>query len=787
MWDSFELVSRSLLKVVKEVPEPQRRSKRETEREGQRERETAVRRMGSPVLSGATLLSVLLYLSSVLTQDLRDRDAQCNEDSCLVLYWQRKIFLDAWRSCKHEGGNLVTIKSPEEANAVDTLFSKMELREDQRVRVWIGLQRQPRKCSASRPMRGFSWITGEQDTQYTNWEQEDSPNTCSVPRCVSISYGAAPWERHNNLKWKDGPCSVPVDAYLCKYTFPGMCQAIRNEGRGNTLYTTPFHLVTAFLSHIPFGSVATVPCPTQDQTVLCTHREDETVGWNRDPPFCSDGPKTSWCHEDRGGCHHRCVEGGERYYCDCNEGFVLAQDGMTCVQIDPCQGSPCEFECLAVMDSYRCACPEGYMLAPDERGCLDVNECLQSPCEHLCINAPGTFECRCRDGYLPDEEGNCEDVDECVNAPCEHACENVMGSYICHCHLGFAPLPEDSSHCHDVDECQIEGTCEQMCINYNGGFDCYCKEGYEISENLYSCVPIGEGTRATASYPWITHLPDSMWKLQGPEYPWSQGSDSDYETETEAESLDWLTELPNVVPTDFWLLSNARQDATATETTTESLPGIINVELGDLDPQKVSSEASLTSTTLTPLSDYYEDESTTVTRAPPTPTMTFSPTPTEESYDSNANNDNYDYESTTSEPELPPFSQELPSTQGTGGTPKDGSNSPFITKRTYEYSDPTPTEGSYDSTATTDNSHSHKSPKDGSNSDQQTEGSSWLLVGLLVPLCIFIVVMIVLGVIYCTQCTAKPQNKNATDCYHWIAGAGDKAAADMAGGGITKV
>ncbi|KAI4900961.1 hypothetical protein NFI96_000480 [Prochilodus magdalenae] len=342
--------------------EPERKreaeKQRERERDKERQRETVVERMGSPVLSGVTLLSVLLYLCSVWTQELRDRDALCNENSCLVLYWQRKIFLEAWRSCKREGGNLVTIKNREEAKMVETLFSNMELREDQRIRIWIGLQRQPRKCSPTRPMRGFSWVTGEQDLQYTNWEQEESPNTCSASRCVSVSYTTAAQERHNNLKWKDGPCSVPLDGYVCRYAY----------------------------------LVATVPCPTKDdQTVLCTQKEDGTLGWNADPPFCSVDAKTSLCHNDK--------------------------DGMTCVQMDPCQDSPCEFECLAVMDSYRCACPEGYMLAPDERGCLDVDECLQSPCEHICVNAPGTFECHCRDGYQSDEEGTCEDVDECADFP----------------------------------------------------------------------------------------------------------------------------------------------------------------------------------------------------------------------------------------------------------------------------------------------------------------------------------------------------------------------------------
>ncbi|XP_062849193.1 CD248 molecule, endosialin a [Trichomycterus rosablanca] len=709
--------------------------------------------MGSPVL-WVTLLYGLLHPFSVQTQEMiEDQDALCNENSCLVIYMQPKTFLDAWRSCKNQGGNLVTIKSQEEAGMVETLFSNMELTEGSSVFVWIGLQRQPRKCSASRPMRGFSWVTGEQDTQYTNWQQEDSPNTCPLLRCVGIGYSRVAQKSQDNFKWQDGPCSVPVDGYVCRYTFPGMCQEVPNEGFGNALYTTPFHLVTSFLSHIPFGSVATVPClTTVDQTLLCTQREDGTVGWNAEPPYCTDASKTSWCDKDNGGCHHYCIDDEEHYSCDCNEGFLLAEDGLSCIQIDPCQGSPCEFECLTVMDSYRCACPEGYMLAPDEKGCLDVDECLQSPCEHICVNAPGTFECRCRDGYRQDEEGACEDVDECAESPCEHACENVMGSHVCHCHIGFAPLPEDPTRCHDVDECQIEGTCEQMCINYNGGFECYCEEGYTLQTDNYSCRLSNEDLQSptvTDSIPLTTHFP----------YRMTEPHDLVYLRPQETESLDWLTEPPNiqVIPTDLLWLTSATQRVSETTPPTESSTGTVKIELDDFGSQTSTVEESLSFTTSTPLPDYYEDESTTELTEltePPTTTvadeagnvMGFSPTTKDIYVYDNAPSsltfsEDYVHESTTFYTDLQTITQFLLSTQG---------------------------------------SEDYKS-------DEAMQGNSWLLVGLLVPLCIFIAIMVALGIVYCIRCTSKPQNKNTTECYHWIAGAGDKAAADMPGGGVTKV
>ncbi|XP_051571262.1 endosialin-like [Myxocyprinus asiaticus] len=723
--------------------------------------------MGCQVIC-VVVLSSLLCLSGVWTQELRERDALCNEEGCYVLYFQRKIFLDAWRSCKEQGGNLATIRQLKEAEMVKELFSNVELMSHHRgkVQVWIGLQRQPRQCASTRPLRGFSWITGDQDTQYTNWLQEDSSKTCSSPRCVVMAYSTTAHEQGDNLKWKDGPCSILMDGYLCRYTSRGMCAAITSEGGGNTLYSTPFNLLSTLLKHVPFGTVATVPCPIKDdQSVLCTQKDDGTIGWNRDPPFCSDAPKASWCDKDNGGCHHFCIEDEGHYSCHCNEGFILAQDGVSCFPSDPCSEAHCEFECLPVMDGYRCACPDGYMLAPDEQACLDINECLQSPCEQICLNALGSFECLCRDGFQPDEEGACEDVDECADNPCEHACENTLGSHICHCHLGFSPLQEDQSHCHDVDECQIEGTCEQMCINYEGGFECYCEEGYNLQPDQFSCRPIEvnlEITTATVSDPRSPRNP--IWEPQNPLYTWKSAPESDWR-----ESLYWQTEPPNVetIPTELlWLASTTEEEPEMT-TPTESSPEIIHVVRGDFRPEDLVANAFFLPTT-TPTPDYYEDESTTVPTVLPSSTaaggawnwLWFSSTQTQSETAETAKN-TFNFHS-----EYDSYKQDY----------EDSEND----------NDESTTIWPDHQTSTLFPMHSQGTEEDSYNDGNKKkpgQASSWLLVGLLVPLCIFIVVMVVLGIVYCTRYTVKPQNKNTSDCYHWIAGAGDKAAAEISGSG----
>nr|XP_046237424.1 CD248 molecule, endosialin a [Scatophagus argus] len=756
--------------------------------------------MGSLVSSAAALLVTCLLalffgVSSVLGQDLRERDALCNADGCFVVYFQRKTFLDSWRACKERDGNLATIKREDDATTIATLFSTLDLRHSRtKVRVWIGLQRQPRQCTSTRPLRGFSWTTGDQDTEYTNWQKEDHPSMCSVPRCVVMGYSTQ--EQNDNFKWLDGACSVPVDGYLCHYAYKGMCAALWSEGAGNALYTTPFNLLSTLLTHVPFGSVATVPCPgnnKDEQSVLCMNKEDGSVGWSRDSPLCSDPPAShNWCDQDNGGCEHFCRPAGIHYYCECADGYQLRDDGQNCELSDVCQQAPCEFECLPLSDGYRCACPEGYMLAPDERGCLDVDECLQSPCEQVCVNAPGTFECRCREGYHPDDEGGCEDIDECMNDPCEHACENTLGSHICHCHLGFSPVPKNPSQCQDIDECQIPGTCEQMCVNYEGGFECYCVEGFELMSDHYSCHKRGEGddqSAVTPPFSWITHQPGPVWDTVN--YGWNpQQSHTDWPTEEE-HSLDWLTDPPRVLDSDIiWVTSgpkdNLHFDLTLNPPTQDPEKNEEDIDDREADWLQWGQR----------LQPEQEDLAVPIYTMPPPTTPTKSRT-TPEWYED-------DEEVTTTNP---PFLSTSTVSEGAwnwwaglttssqkAGNPEDSvidHNMP--TDSTYhngaeEEQDPLREkfpgkelgEEEKDNVFPTRLAPSQPPLSEGGESGEdrgQKQSSTWLLVGLLVPICIFIVVMVALGIVYFTRCAVQPRNKKASDCYHWISGAHDKQGA----------
>nr|XP_023699248.1 endosialin-like [Paramormyrops kingsleyae] len=719
-----------------------------------------------PAMHGYVLLSVIYGFWSpwVWGQELKERDALCSEDGCFVVYFQRKTFLDSWRSCKEKGGNLATLKRREDADLIGKLFSGVEPRGPRsRVRLWIGLQRQPRQCSATRPLRGFTWVTGDQDTRYTNWLRDDSASTCTAPRCVVMIHDTEKADHRDNFKWLDGSCSLPVDGFLCRYTYMGMCRAMPNEGGGAARYTTPFNLHTSLLSYLPFGTVATVPCPDGtkgDQSVLCMLREDEKVGWSRDAPLCSDTP-TNWCEEDNGGCNHYCINAETHYYCGCSDGFLLDKDGQTCVQVDNCLGVPCEFECQPTLRGYLCTCPEGYLLAPNGHDCLDIDECLQSPCPQLCINAPGTFECRCGEGYQADAGGDCQDVDECLEDRCAHSCENLPGSFSCHCRLGYSPVPEDPSRCQDTDECQIPGTCHQMCVNYEGGFECHCEEGRELQPDGYSCMPVQDVTElpaATISYLSMTSLPGAPWVPQIPDF-WVPPLP---DWLTDSTSLNWLTEATSLeqLPTDQTQLTDTPSARpTDGRNNGRAVPDWTGkTRIASLAPTATpdwSEEESTTSSPDTP--DWIEEESTAMPSVASTSPSGWSAW--QWWWQSSTSGASEDYVGQEGDGHLRSRGAE---SEKRATTPSGVSTTSPKSKAGVTIERHTPP------LFLTPHTPSTPAPGQSGSEGKQRQDRSWLVVALLVPLSIFVVIMLALGIVYCTRCAVQPRSKSAADCYRWI-------------------
>ncbi|KAI1237378.1 Low-density lipoprotein receptor-related protein 1B [Lamprotornis superbus] len=62
--------------------------------------------------------------------------------------------------------------------------------------------------------------------------------------------------------------------------------------------------------------------------------------------------------------------------CKCWPGFLLKDDGKTCVDIDECSsGFPCSQQCINTYGTYKCLCAEGYETQPDNpNGCKSLSD-----------------------------------------------------------------------------------------------------------------------------------------------------------------------------------------------------------------------------------------------------------------------------------------------------------------------------------------------------------------------------------------------------------------------------
>lgn len=69
------------------------------------------------------------------------------------------------------------------------------------------------------------------------------------------------------------------------------------------------------------------------------------------------------CLINNGGCSQTCTFTHVSHFCDCKPGYKLAEDGVTCDDIDECQifGS-CSQLCTNTKGSFKCSCLEGYAL-----------------------------------------------------------------------------------------------------------------------------------------------------------------------------------------------------------------------------------------------------------------------------------------------------------------------------------------------------------------------------------------------------------------------------------------
>ncbi|XP_016301083.1 EGF-containing fibulin-like extracellular matrix protein 1 [Sinocyclocheilus anshuiensis] len=147
----------------------------------------------------------------------------------------------------------------------------------------------------------------------------------------------------------------------------------------------------------------------------------------------------------------------------CSVGFMPDSQNY-CRDVNEClTASPCQHQCYNLIGSFICQCEVGYELASDSVSCQDINECEFSNyiCQFQCVNQPGGYQCVCPDGYQLQGTRMCQDINECETAHnCreDEMCWNYYGGFRCYprnpCREPYVKTGEGRCRCQSPSVCR---------------------------------------------------------------------------------------------------------------------------------------------------------------------------------------------------------------------------------------------------------------------------------------------------------------------------------------------
>uniref|UniRef100_A0A4W6CZT0 Thrombomodulin n=1 Tax=Lates calcarifer TaxID=8187 RepID=A0A4W6CZT0_LATCA len=217
-------------------------------------------------LTGLFVVVVLVFLSGGTVETVPD-SGYCIVNQCFTV-----------------GGHLMTVRSSVSHDVLYILLGNFT------GQFWIGLHLLTGCPDAAAGLKGFQWVTKDNESDFFNWAP-GFDSSCSSHRCVSVS-------KESDFKWTQEPCGEQGFQCVCK------------EGYSLS------------------GSL----CVDQDEcaSAPCEHMCDNTPGMRCAVrgAFCIDIDECSFFYCDQG-----CVNTFGSYVCSCNPGFTLVGE-YRCVKDD---------------------------------------------------------------------------------------------------------------------------------------------------------------------------------------------------------------------------------------------------------------------------------------------------------------------------------------------------------------------------------------------------------------------------------------------------------------------